>query len=392
VNEQEIERVFRAIDPAASLDDGGLDSVFDVNELLSRINEGIRANVPIKTGRRWRRFRRGFTVPLVLLLIASGTAAAVSLLRSPEPIRLSATMACYSQPFKRAQLIEVVDLTTTPGKTCQRLLRASVRSGTPEPNFASPELCVSNDDVLRVFPVIHAKNLCDSLGFAPYSGKIIVDSVTRLTMAVTAFMASHECVSIQVGIADANQLLTTNALAQSWNVTVVNRTPNVPSCATFAVVQAHKMLDVVGVSPSLYACAGSDIKVVVNPQVVAENHRSAYVVRVVNESDTPCTISGYADVALSGSGANAPLVASHAPNRSIGGPPPVLSVATGPAGASFLLEFTAAPASCAIAYQNLSVRLKGDAKVHTLRLHHSINGCVRPFITLFAKGSRGPSQ
>jgi hypothetical protein len=293
-------------------------------------------------------------------------------------------------------LIEVVDLTTTPGKTCQRALRATVKSGATVPNFTSPEFCVSNDDVLRVFPKIHAKNLCDSLGYAPYSGKVIVDSVARLAEAVKAIMTSHECLSVQVGTADANQLLTTNALAQSWNVTVVNRTLNAPSCATFAVDDVHKMVDVVGIPPSFYACGGSDIKVVVNPQVVERDHRSAYVVRVVNESDAACTLSGFADVRLFGSGTTAPI----APNRYIGGPLPsnasgplsVVSVATGRAEASFLLEFTATPTSCAIQYQNLSVRLNGDAKVHTLRLHHSINGCVRPLITLFAKGSRGPSQ
>ncbi|HEY5093329.1 MAG TPA: hypothetical protein VII60_08690 [Acidimicrobiales bacterium] len=400
MNEPEIERVFRAIDPAAGLDNGGLDSVFNVDELMGKINEGIRANVPIKTGRRWRRFRRGFAVPLALLLIASGTAAAVSLLRSPEPIRLSATMACYSQPVKRAQLIEVVDLTTTPGKTCQRALRASLKSGTTAPNFTLPELCVSNDDVLRVFPNVHAKNLCDSLGYAPYSGKVIVDSVTRLAEAARAFNTSHQCVSIQVGTADANQILTTNALARSWNVTVINRTPSVPSCATLAVDDVHKMIDVVGVPPSLYACGGSDIKVVVNPQVVERHRRSAYVIRVVNESGASCTLSSYADVTLFASGSTVPIAALRAPNGYIGGPLPsnaggplpIVSVATGRAEASFLLKFTATPTSCAIQYQNLSVRLNGDTKVHTFRLHHLINGCVRPFITFFAKGSRGLSQ
>ena len=400
MNEQEIERVFTAIDPAAGLDDGGLDSVFDIDELMSRINEGIRADVSIKTGRGWRRFRRGFVVPLALLLIASGTAAAVSLLRSPEPIRLSATMACYSQPVKRAQLIEVVDLTTTPSNTCERALRASMKSGTTAPNFTSSELCISNDDVLRVFPNSHAKNLCDSLGYAPYSGKVIVDNVARLALAARAFMTSHQCVSIQVGTADANQFLTTYGLAQSWNVRVVNRTPNVPSCTTFAVDDVNKILDVVSISPSFYACEGSDIKVVVNPQVVERHHRSAYVVRLMNESGTDCTLSGYAYVTLSGPDSTLSLAASHAPNRSVGGPSsgyatgqlPVVSVAVGRAEASFLLEFAATPTSCAIQDQNLSVRLTGDAKVHTMRLPHSINGCVRPLITFIAKGGRGPSQ
>jgi hypothetical protein len=400
VNEQDIERLFMAIDPAARLDDDGLDSVFAVDVLMSSINEGIHANVSIKTGRRWRRFRRGFTVPLALLLIASGTAAAVSLLRSPEPIRLSATMACYSQPVKRAQLIEVVNLTTTPGRSCQRALRASITGGTTTPNFASPELCVSNDDVLRVFPKIHKKDFCDLLGYAPYSGKVIVDSVARLSLAAMAFNASRRCVSIQVGTADANQLLAKNALAGSWNVTVIDRTPHVPSCSTFAVDDVHKIVDVVGVAPSFYACSGSDIKVVVSPQVVERHHRSAYVVRVVNEGATYCTLSGYANVTLSGSGSTTPLALAHAPIRSIAGRPPananeslpVVSVASGRAEASFLLEFTATATSCAIRYQTLSVRLNGDAKVHTLRLNHSVNGCVRPLITFIAKGSRGPSQ
>lgn len=399
MNEEDIERAFMAIDPAARLDDAGLDSVFAFDALMGRINEGIHANVPVKTGRRWRRFRRGFTVPLALLLIASGTAAAVSLLRSPEPIRLSATMACYSQPVKRAQLIEVVNLTTTPGRTCQRALRASITSGTP-PNFTSPELCVSNDDVLRVFPKIHKKDFCDSLGYEPYSGNVIVDSVARLSLAAMAFNASRQCVSIQVGTADANQLLAKNALAGSWNVTVIDRTPNVPSCSTFAVDDVHKIVDVVGIAPSFYACAGSDIRVVVSPQVVERHHRSAYVVRVVNESGVYCTLSGYANVTLSGSDSTAPIALAHAPIRSIvGGSPgnangslPVVSVASGRAEASFLLEFTATATSCSIRYQNLSVRLNGDTRVHTLRLNHSVNGCVRPLITYFAKGSRGSSQ
>jgi len=46
VNEEDIERAFMAIDPAARLDDAGLDSVFAFDALMGRINEGIHANVP----------------------------------------------------------------------------------------------------------------------------------------------------------------------------------------------------------------------------------------------------------------------------------------------------------------------------------------------------------
>jgi hypothetical protein len=397
VNESEIERIFTAIDPAASLDNGGLDSVFDVDELMKRVNEGIRANVPIKTGRRWRRFRRGFTVPLAILLVASGTAAAVTLLRAPEPIRLSATMACYSQPMKRAQLIEVVDLTTTPVQTCQRALGAAMKSGATAPNFTSSELCVTKDDVLRVFPKSHVKNLCDELGYAPYSGKVIVDNEARLALAIRSFLASHQCVSIQVGTADANRYLTSNSLAQSWNVNVINRTPGARMCATFALDDVHRIVDVVGMPASFYACGGSDMKIAVNPAVVERNGRSALIIRVVNESDVACTLSTYADVTLFGSGSAAPIAASHAPSRrpppsDAGNPPSVVSVASGRGEASFLLEFTAASTACAIRYQNLSVRLNGDTRVHTLRLRNSISGCIRPLITYFVRGSRGPSQ
>jgi hypothetical protein len=94
----------------------------------------------------------------------------------------------------------------------------------------------------------------------------------------------------------------------------------------------------------------------------------------------------------------APLGTAHATDHFIGGAPlsnvsgslSSASVLMRQAKALFLLELTAAPASWAIQYQNLSVRLKGDTKVYTLRPHRV--GCLRPLLSHFAKGSRGPSQ
>jgi hypothetical protein len=398
MNEQEIERIFSAIDPAAGLDNDGLDSVFDADALMRRVTVGIRSDVPIKTGRRWRRFRRGFTVPLALLLVASGTAAAVSLLRSPEPIRLSALMDCYSQPMKRASVIDVVELTTTPGQTCVHVLRAALNNGAAMPSFAPPALCVSNDDLLRVFPTTHVKNFCNTLGFAPYSGKVIVDHVARLMLAAHAFNASHQCASVQVATADANKLLSANSLARSWNVHVDNRAA--PTCATLAVDDVHRILDVVPIPLSFSECGGSDIKVLIAPPVIVRSDQSAYRIRVVNESDAFCALVDYADVTMLGSGSTRPLVASHAPNRPISGSPPgsaatlppLVFVAGRGGEASFLLVFTATSTSCVIQYQNLSVRINGDLNARALRLPTPIHVCVPPLVTVFATGSRGPSQ
>jgi hypothetical protein len=398
VNEQEIERIFTAIDPAAGLDNAGLDSVFDVEALMRRVTDDNRANVPIKVGRRWRRFRRGFTVPLALLLIASGTAAAVSLLRSPEPIRISGSMSCYSQPMKHPQLIDAINLTTTPGHTCEVAMRAATKRGTTVPNFTPPELCVSNDNVLRVFPTTHVKNFCNTLGYAPYSGKILVDRVARLMLAVVAFNSSNRCASIQVATADANGLLAKYSLARSWNVNVINRAP--PVCSTLAVDDVHRIVDVVPITITAFECGGRDVKVVMSSHVTEGTEYSTFTIHVVNESDAPCALVGYAHATLRGTDSTRSLVASHAPNRHIGGspsknagaPPSMVFVAGSGGEASFLLEFRAASTSCVIQYQNLSVRVNVDTTAHVLRLPTPVFVCVRPLVTVFATGSRGPSQ
>lgn len=251
MNKQDLRRAFSAIDPTRDLDDDALEEIFPRAVLTQRIYEGITKRRPIASRRSSRFLRRSVVVPLVLVLLAGGTAAAVSLLRTPAPVRLSALMACYSQPSLTAGVIAVTDLTSTPGRTCVQQLTTNNKSdSTPrtwDPSqFNPPVLCVGGTGDLKVFPRGRAKNLCNTLRLSPFSGKVVVDHVSRFTQSVEHLARANTCLAFSEAKANVQALLRTNGLGETWKIVLDNHSSSSKSCASFGFDDRKRIVYVVG--------------------------------------------------------------------------------------------------------------------------------------------------
>ena len=252
MNEREFERAFSAIDPARDLTDDALEEVFPRATLTQRIYEGVtnhRSDLPRSPSRL---LRRSVVVPVILALLAGGTAAAVTLIRSPQPVRLSALMGCYSQPSLTPKLLVVTNLTSTPGRTCAQQLAEAVKNGSSAPtwktsDFTTPVLCVGKPGDLKVFPKSRVRNLCNTLNLAPFSGKVVVDDVSRFTQAVTQLSRTHRCLAFDVAVVDVKALLRLNGLGATWKVVLNNRSSSSKSCASFGFDDLKKIVYVVSI-------------------------------------------------------------------------------------------------------------------------------------------------
>src|SRR5665213_2594095 len=203
MSDDRLSEEFAASDPTRHLMDHDLDRLLPADKLIEGVYARARGNGGWHFLRRWR---RAGVITTSVVLVLSGSAAALALLHSPA--KDSTLLTCVTSRSLHS-CASVVSLDAHPLRTCQTLMHCSRISAAGAPAGA---LCVLSDGSIGGFPPSRKGNECEALATA--------------RVEVTRLLARY-------GVS-------------TWRIRISGS--SVPgSCATFAVQARHKIVDIVGV-------------------------------------------------------------------------------------------------------------------------------------------------
>ncbi len=235
MSDDDLWEAFEASDPTREITDGDLDERLSTDRLLQSVRDEAKS-------RRVRRFpRKGRRIGLITasaVFVLSGTAAAISLIRSP--VANTTELACFSSASLDSKGV-VVKLTTDPLSTCDTLMRWPAASA----GGARGMLCVLSDRSLGGFPRTRKADECEALGLVAYDGHVRDVPVAAFQEAVQHYFEAHHCDTLEAARAEVVRLLNRYGISD-WRIRVTGLT-GVGSCATLAVEPTKKTVGIVGI-------------------------------------------------------------------------------------------------------------------------------------------------
>jgi hypothetical protein len=231
------EKVFQNIDPLKEFSDDQIETLMPVGNILRRIQ------VDIETKRRGRFIptrHRVAVISTVAVLAISGTAAALTLLRSP--VRDTSSLACYSQDSLTAKLIEVFPYNSKPLEFCRSEMDWK---NLGEGKKSHGAVCVLSNGTLGAFPSNGERGACAKLGLSVFNGKLKYPLVSKFEAAATDFFSHHQCVSRNAGRARVLALMGRYGLI-GWHLHETG-SGAAGACATFDFDVASRTIHIVGI-------------------------------------------------------------------------------------------------------------------------------------------------
>jgi len=236
MSDDRLSEEFAASDPTRHLMDHDLDRLLPADKLIEGVYARARGNGGWHFLRRWR---RAGVITTSVVLVLSGSAAALALLHSPA--KDSTHLTCFTSESLHSSA-SVVSLNAHPLRTCQTLMHWSRISAAGAPAGA---LCVLSDGSIGGFPPSRKGNECEALGLVTYDGHVATTRGAEFQRAAQNYFATHQCETLATARVEVTRLLARYGVS-TWRIRISGS--SVPgSCATFAVQARHKIVDIVGV-------------------------------------------------------------------------------------------------------------------------------------------------
>jgi hypothetical protein len=236
VSDDDLWKAFEESDPTRGVSDDDLDELLSTAQLLDRVHDETRRRRVRHFPLRWRRVG---IVTTSVVIVLSGTAAALSLISSPTTN--TTELACFSAAALHSKT-SAVTLDAHPLRTCAALMKwpAPAPKGLP-----SGVLCVLSNGSLGGFPTTGKANECATIGLEPYDGHVLDVPAAAFQEAAENYFAAHRCATLATARTEVSQLLTRHHVT-GWRVRVSGST-SAGACATLAVRAGRKIVAIVGV-------------------------------------------------------------------------------------------------------------------------------------------------
>jgi hypothetical protein len=231
------EKVFQIVDPLLGVNDDQVETLMPAAELFHRIQ--LEMTTP-RSKRIFRTRHRVAVISTVVVLALSGTAAALTFLRSP--VRDTSSLACYSQDSLTANLIEAFPYNSKPLEFCRKQMNWKSFGGHKKPHGA---LCVLLDGTLGAFPSYGERGVCAKLGLSAFNGNLKYPLVSKFETAAANYFSHNQCVTRDMGVARVRALMGRYGLI-GWHLHETGSTA-AGACATFDFDLANRTVHIVGV-------------------------------------------------------------------------------------------------------------------------------------------------
>jgi hypothetical protein len=176
----------------------------------------------------------------IAVLVAAGSAAAVTLLRSP--VTNSSLVSCYSGDSLHSKTIVVEAYAKNPLSSCGSILNwTRGKSGGGAKGF----LCVLPNGSLGGFPVTKTAHDCSDLGLSSFDGKLKFPEVLRFEDSAHRYFESNSCPTPKDAKKKMLELIGEYGL-KGWRVVSYGARSR-GTCATLAVQPKARIVDVVGI-------------------------------------------------------------------------------------------------------------------------------------------------
>ena len=218
--------------------DASLNEHFPTEELLARLQRAAEA-------RPARRLRHGFwqrttVISLVAVLAVTGTAAAISFLRSP--VTDTSRLSCFSQISLTSKVIEELPMSSHPLGACGVALHWKQIPESPAPKGS---LCVLANGSLAGFPPSRRVDVCSYLKLATFSGRSENIRVAKFEKSAMNYFGESSCVAPETARREIIHLFVKFGLTR-WRVRFT-RTSSVGTCSTLAIQVKKRVVDLVGI-------------------------------------------------------------------------------------------------------------------------------------------------
>jgi hypothetical protein len=230
-------RYFETVDPTKDLTDVSLDDRFPTEAMLARLHSAAE-------GRPVRKFRdvlwhRTTVFSIVAVLAVTGTAAAISLLRSP--VTDTSRLSCYSQISLTSKVIEELSMSSDPLGACNVALHWKQM-----PQSAAPKgsLCVLANGSLAGFPPSRRADVCSYLKLAAFSGRAENIRIAEFEKVAMSYFGKTPCIAPAIARSEIIHLFAKFELTR-WRVRFI-RTSSVRACSTLAIQVKDRIVDLVG--------------------------------------------------------------------------------------------------------------------------------------------------
>ncbi len=231
-------QLFNAVDPVKGLGDKELDAIFPADRVLRRIQTEYSSKQ--FRGFRHRSWRRTAIVSISAILVFAGTAAAITLLRSP--VSNTYRFSCYSQDSLHSRVVEEFSYSSHPLELCHSELKwKRERKGATPSGF----LCVLLDGSLAGFPPSAHNENCAKLGLAVFNGRLKYPRVLSFENLVERYFSKNQCVSISTAQKRVLLLIGKYGLV-GWRIRTSGSDSRV-ACATFGIQVGSRIIDIVGI-------------------------------------------------------------------------------------------------------------------------------------------------
>lgn len=234
-----LQSLFNAIDPVRDFSDVDLDELLSNDRIAQLIREN-KVSGPVGWLRR-RSWRRTVAISTSVIFVFAGTAAAITLLRSP--VTNTSHLTCFSQDSVHSKVSAVTSYNGHPLASCQSQLDwQPLEKGANRSGF----LCVLADGAVGGFPPSIERENCAKLGLPVFDGKLKYPQVLKFEESVHRYLSANSCASTALAHAHLLQLIGDYGLS-GWRVRLTgSRSSN--ACATFAIQIGARIVDIVGIA------------------------------------------------------------------------------------------------------------------------------------------------
>lgn len=229
---------FEAVDPTKNVTDASLHDRFPTEDMLARVHHAVEGRPARKV--RHIGWHRTTVISIAAVLAATGTAAAISFLRSP--VTDTSRFACYSQVSLTPKVIEELPMSAHPLGTCEIALHWKQIPDSPAPKGS---LCVLLNGTLAGFPPSRRVDVCSSLKLATFSGHSENMRFAEFQKSALNYFGERTCVPPEAARKEIVHLFVKFHLTR-WHVRFT-RTNSVGACSTLAIQVKDRVVDLVGI-------------------------------------------------------------------------------------------------------------------------------------------------
>jgi hypothetical protein len=238
MNRDPLQRYFDAANSATNISNVSLDERFPTGELLTRLRREADA-IPARK-LHFRFWHRTTVASIAAVLAIAGTAAAITLLRSP--VADTSTFSCYSQVSLNPHAIEVFPIAGDPLSVCGTALHWKELPESPSPKGS---LCVLANGTLVGFPPSKITDVCTYLKLPTYDGGPENHHVAEFEKAAIVDFDKVPCIAPETARNDVLHLFAEFNLT-NWHVRIT-RNSSGNACATLAIHVKDRRVDLVGI-------------------------------------------------------------------------------------------------------------------------------------------------